>query len=272
MKKITALILVISLCACLCSCGGSLIDTVKGYLGKDTVERPADYIETKQNELYEYDVHKKYIVLVEYLGSEPDVVVPTEIDGKPVTVIGSSCFYRNTALQTVIVPEGIQKIENAAFYCCSSLRRAKLPESCTSYGEKLFSWCTSLEEIILPTGMTEIPDYAFNYCSSLTDIVWNSTVTHIGVRAFSFCEGLTSVEIPESVLTIDEFAFYECGTLQSVTLPPHTVYAPTAFNECEQATVSGGVVQTEVSDISEIPQESQASESIGEEISQTVSE
>lgn len=251
MKKITAFLSVVLAAALLCSCNSSLVTTIKGYLGQDTVERPADYIETKENEFYVYDVYKKYIELVEYIGDETDVVIPTEIDGKPVTTIGSSCFYRNSTMETVVVPEGIGVIKNAAFYCCTALRRAKLPDSCVSYGEKLFSWCTALETITLPAGMTAIPDYAFNNCTSLSEIIWNSTVTHIGVRAFSWCDGLTEVVLPDSVEYVADYAFYDCGTLISVSVPEHTKYASNAFDSCDNAVISGGIIEIETSDTSD---------------------
>lgn len=249
MKKIAVFLLAAILCFALCSCNSSLITTVKGYLGYDTVERPADYLETKENDLYVYDVYKKYIELVEYKGGETDVIVPTEIDGKPVTVIGSSCFYGNNTIETLVVPEGITDIENAAFYYCTSLRRARLPDSCVSYGEKLFSWCTALESITLPAGMTVIPDYAFNNCTALSEIIWNSTVTHIGVRAFSWCDSLTDVILPQSVEYISGYAFYHCGTLQTVSVPAGTRYAESAFYECDNAVVSGGITESDISDI-----------------------
>ncbi len=268
MKKITAVLIITLLCVSLCSCNSSLVTTIKGYLGQETVEKPAGYIETKENEFYVYDVFKKHIELLEYKGEEKDVIIPTELDGKPVTVIGDSCFYRNGSVETVIVPEGIEVIETAAFYCCSSLRRVSLPESCTSFGEKLFSWCEALESVKLPSGMTSVPDYAFNNCTSLAEIVWNTTVTHIGVRAFSFCEALNTVVLPESVTTIDSYAFYECGTLQSVVIPQGAQYASNAFEKCDNATVSGGIVMTENS---EAPEESSVSEEASEEASQIIS-
>ncbi|MBO7161803.1 MAG: leucine-rich repeat domain-containing protein [Clostridia bacterium] len=268
MKKITAVLIIALLCVSLCSCNSSLVTTIKGYLGQETVEKPAGYIETKENEFYVYDVFKKHIELLEYKGTEKDVVVPTELDGKPVTVIGDSCFYRNESVETVIVPEGIEVIETAAFYCCTSLRRASLPESCSSYGEKLFSWCTSLESIKLPSGMTSVPDYAFNNCTSLSEIIWNTTVTHIGVRAFSWCTSLNTVVLPENVQTVADYAFFNCGTLQSVIIPPETEYAPNAFEECDNATITGGTVMSETSDVSE---DSPEPEEISQEVSQTIS-
>lgn len=271
MKKLTALLTVVLLCVALCSCSGGFVDTIKGYLGQDTEEKPAGYIETKENDLYVYDVFKKYIEITEYKGEEKDVVVPSEIDGKPVKVIGTLCFYRDYSVETLVIPEGVETIENTAFYYCTSLRRVKLPDSCTSYGERLFSWCTSLETITIPAGMTVIPRLAFNNCTSLSEIVWNDKITDIGVRAFSWCTSLTEIALPESVLTVDDYAFYNCGTLQSVTIPTHTVYSANAFEKCDNATLSGGIVKTEdeVSDVSSeisepIAEESDASASISE--------
>lgn len=255
MKKLIALLTALLLCIPLCACNGSIITTVKGYLGQDTEEKPAGYIETKENDLYVYDVFKKYIEITEYKGTETDVVVPAEIDGKPVKVIGSLCFYREYTMETLVIPEGVETIENTAFYYCTALRRVKLPDSCVSYGERLFSWCTSLETVTIPAGMTSVPNYAFNSCTSLSEIVWNDSITDIGVRAFSFCTSLTEVTLPQSVQRVEDYAFYNCGTLQSVTIPDHTVYSPNAFEKCDNATVSGGIIMTETSDVSDVSEE-----------------
>ena len=113
-----------------------------------------------------------------------------------------------------------------------------------------------------------IINHLFHKYTSLTEIIWNTTVTHIGVRAFSWCTSLNTVVLPESVATIASYAFYECGTLQTVIIPPAAEYASNAFEKCDNATVTGGNVMTETSDVSE---DLSAPEEISEEISQTIS-
>lgn len=50
-----------------------------------------------------------------YNGTVPaELVIPSEINGKPVTVIGSSAFMFQT-LTDVVIPEGVKKIETSAF-------------------------------------------------------------------------------------------------------------------------------------------------------------
>ena len=261
MKRITALLLLAAVCVSMCSCGGSLVSTLKSYLGAADNKKPAGYIETVKTDEYEYDVYSDHVTLVEYLGNETEVLIPDTLGGKAVTVIGEYCFYENTVIETVAVPASVRSIETGAFYYCTSLRRVKLPSGCTSYGEKLFSWCTSLESVTIPAGMTVIPDYAFNNCTSLTEIIWGGNVTDIGVRSFSWCTSLVTLEIPEGVKAIGDYAFYNCGTLETVTLPgtPVTI-SDTAFEGCDKAAgipsgtdesvpgVSSGISDTETSE------------------------
>ena len=60
------------------------------------------------------------------------VVIPTAIEGYPVTAIQSSAFYQCILLPSVVIPESVRYIGSKAFYGCSQLKsiyfRSHAPE------------------------------------------------------------------------------------------------------------------------------------------------
>ena len=63
----------------------------------------------------------------------------------------------NTALQEVILPEGITSIGERAFQSCTTLKSIQLPKKVTKIGKYAFINCRQLTNIQLPDGVTEMP-------------------------------------------------------------------------------------------------------------------
>ena len=101
-----------------------------------------------------------------------DLVIPENIEGKPVATI-----------------------DGYAFFGCSSLSDITIGISVTSIGDGAFSGCSSLSDITIPDGVTSIGAVAFRDCSNLTSITIPNGVTSIGDGAFSGCESLTTIEV-----------------------------------------------------------------------------
>ena len=80
-------------------------------------------------------------VLVEYLGSDDDVIIP-----KGVKCIGENAF-EGSDLRSVVIPEGVVKIKSCAFYMCDSLRLVKFPGSIQKVDPSAFGDCYYLSEI-----------------------------------------------------------------------------------------------------------------------------
>jgi len=125
----------------------------------------------------------------------------------------------NTALQEVILPEGITSIGERAFQSCTTLKSIQLPKKVTKIGKYAFINCRQLTNIQLPDGVTEIGEYAFVDCSSLTEISIPMGVTKIGESTFRICENLTSIQLPETVTEIGSNAFYSCKSLKEINIP-----------------------------------------------------
>ncbi len=136
-----------------------------------------------------------------------------------VTKIESCAFSNCKALKKINIPEGVTEIGNDSFNNCPSLEEVTLPSTLRKIGSYAFKGCKSLKKINIPEGVTEINEYAFNGCLSLEEVTLPSTLTEIGLDAFTECKSLKEINIPEGVTKIGASAFHDCHSLEEVTLP-----------------------------------------------------
>ncbi len=196
------------------------------------------------------------------------VIIPSEIEGCPVTSIGDYAFYYCTSLTSVEIPDSITSIGYAAFCGCLSLTIVTIPNSVMNIVVDAFESCTSLTAIDvdegnefyssidgvlfskdkrqliiypcgkgsaynMPAGVTSIGDMAFYYCKNLTSISLPDSVNSIGDYAFCGCESLASVTIPNSATNIGQASFFGCESLASIVIPKSMKnIGDAAFSNC----------------------------------------
>ncbi len=141
------------------------------------------------------------------LNLNPNLEIPAEIGGKPVTSIGQSAFSGCYFLESITIPDSITSIGPSAFSFCGALKNITIPEGITSIEYSTFAHCVSLENITIPDSVTSIGEEAFFYCRSLKNITIPNSVEAIGDRAFYNCTSLENVVIPESVTSIGDSVF-----------------------------------------------------------------
>ena len=123
--------------------------------------------------------------LINYLSTEPDVIVPNRV-----TDLSSGLRY-NKYIRTVKLPDGMTEVGFMAFKDCTQLQRVELPDSIRSIDISAFENCTSLAEICLPEGLQKIRTAAFRNCSSLQTLAIPESVDFISSDVFEKCKQLT---------------------------------------------------------------------------------
>lgn len=224
-------------------------------------------------ELLTYKNYGDYIKITGCDESATEVVIPSEIEGLPVTSIGERAFFECYNLTAITIPDSITSIENSAFLSCDSLTSVDILASVENIGSGVFEGCMSLilinvaednanyssengilfnkdktelikypvqkpeTEYAVPESVTKITGSAFSYCKNLTSVSIPYGITKIESYTFYDCESLKSVEIPDSVTIIGENAFVCCKSLTSISIPESvTTIEKQAFCMCSGLT------------------------------------
>lgn len=125
-------------------------------------------------------------------------------------VIGESFLYNMTQIQELKLPQNITEIDKNAF-SKTNIQSIILPERLERIGFFAFEGCESLSKVSFNPNLKEIKSCAFQYCINLNSISLPTSLETIGNSAFLGCGNLTEVKIPESIRSIGDGAFSGCN-------------------------------------------------------------
>ena len=94
------------------------------------------------------------------------LVIPSEIEGCPVTEISGEAFAYQNHLTEVYIPGCVEIIGDGAFEG-SSVEKLTLENGIKSIGDYCFDNCVRLKELSLPESISFIGNKAFSYCTGL---------------------------------------------------------------------------------------------------------
>lgn len=188
---------------------------------------------------FEVSVVGETVTITGYLGTETDVVIPEQIGGKDVTVIGIGAFF-GSGLQSVTLNEGLVEIGTMAFagnsfdridipstvktigdgaFSQGSLRTLTLREGLKTIGDSAF-WDNEIQSLYIPDGVEAIGEEAF-IGNKLEDVRLPGTITFIGNHAFIGEEDKNNIHtliLEDGLSSIGEGAFKD-NSLESVRIP-----------------------------------------------------
>ena len=205
-----------------------------------------------------YTVDNEAVTITGYDGEAAEVVIPAEISGVAVKIIGGEAFRNKNTMTNVSIPEGIVTIEAKAFENCTALTAVDIPDTVTKVSANAFSNCTALEsvelsknlaflgegafggtavkEILIPKSLVDSDDGVFNTkyeedgveysvangpfaaCQSLKTVTFEKGTTVVADYLFAGCPGIEEITLPDTVTEIKEAAFKDCYNLSKVTM------------------------------------------------------
>lgn len=167
-------------------------------------------------EFFDYEKTSSEMTITAYTGptgENVDVVIPSVIDGLPVTQIGS-----NTVAQ-----HGANMVRYSIFGApdTAEIRSLTIPEGVLVLKENAFRTLKVSEPLQLPSSLERLESGCFEYYGG--DIVFSESgnLTYIGSYAFHGVRFIGTLVIPHGVKTIDSGAFY--GVKVSGIILPDTV-------------------------------------------------
>jgi hypothetical protein len=191
------------------------------------------------------------------------------------TYIGFYAFSGDDCLESLTLPEGLERIQSGACRNCAALSHAVIPAGVTSIAADAFTGCPlldslgetgsgcaleipweetclaalltgngTLRRVVLPERVTEIPEGLFAGCTGITELRLPDRITAIRDRAFAGCTGLASLQLPAALTELGASAFAGCTALETLEIPgcPASV-GQGAFADCtalREAYISGG--------------------------------
>lgn len=162
---------------------------------------------------WNYDAN--YAILRGYDGAGGDVVVPAEIDGFTVDVIGINVFKGDT-ITSLTLPETVLELRSNAVASCEKLTSVTLPQSLVVINRMNFFSCNALSEVTIPAGVRYIGDTSFRFCDALRKITFEGVCPAIDMDCFSVLPDDAVAYVPDDQLEAYTAAFENAGSTVSV--------------------------------------------------------
>ena len=211
---------------------------------------------------FEYTVTGDEATITGYTGSAENIVIPSELGGKPVTAIADKAFEGYKNIVNIYIPKTIKAIGEDAFQnATSSLIRFICYEGTENEWANIAIQKGNSE--LNPREFDDVAWFRLYECNLSGDMVYQASddaatlvryfgsdskvdipaelggkpVTEIGEWAFAYYSSLTEVTIPEGVTSIRAFAFRSCSSLTKATISEGvTSIGDSAFAYCSSLT------------------------------------
>lgn len=153
---------------------------------------------------------------------DKELIIPSHINGKPVTDIDECAFQENKEIKSVFIPYTVKRIDEDAFAGCENLEKVTFSEGLEYLIESSFYGCTSLKSVTLPSTLFSVGSYVFSHCSGLEEVIMLGCAD-IRSNAFDDCTSLKSFEMKcgaEKSYKVFDTAFTGCYAVEKVVFAP----------------------------------------------------
>lgn len=127
--------------------------------------------------------------------------------------------FMDSKIKKVILNNGIEVLEEGVFQLCKDLESINLPDSLQKIGSWCFSGCKKLAQIQIPNSVKEIGEGAFRYCNALKEITFPSSIYKVPKEVLQRSYNIERIVIKEGIKEIGQDAFSGCTDLKIVEIP-----------------------------------------------------
>ena len=166
----------------------------------------------------------------------------TDVDlGKGITVITNGMFYNCKNLESLTIPEQIERFYDRYSYTGNS--SDKPFEGCVNLKNIYFKAkdislvrylsLPSLTNIVIGSTVESLPDRAFSGYKYLENVTFENGLLVLPNECFKNCTSLKNITLPDSMMSVGKSAFENCFNLKSVTFSKNlNTISPSAFKGC----------------------------------------
>lgn len=127
---------------------------------------PVSVYKEASKDFYSYIDLGDSIKIIKYEGIGGRLVIPSEIDSKPVKYLGMDFIPEGCRVTCVVLPDTLEFIGAAAFLNDQYISSIHLGKNVKTIDSMAFAGCTSLGDMVIPASVKEIGNYAFIYSST----------------------------------------------------------------------------------------------------------
>lgn len=167
---------------------------------------------------FSYHVEKNNTVVIDdYTGTDDILVIPMELDGKPVETIGN--LSRNATVEGVMLPASAKCMEAEAFADWTGLKVVMFRNGIETIGDYAFRDCVQLRHVYMSSQIAGFGKGVFCGCIKLRTVELPEGITVLKKDTFAQCKGLRYVKLPESLKEIEQGCFVECNSMNFLCIP-----------------------------------------------------
>ena len=107
-----------------------------------------------------------------YTGTDENVVIPSEINGKKVVKLAGSAFKGNATVKRVVIPSTVNTIEGKVFQDCTALETVVLFDTVKKIDDTAFTTCKSFKMLLINSVYDLVNEWTCSSAAKIDRLMW----------------------------------------------------------------------------------------------------
>jgi len=176
---------------------------VSAGLAAQAEENPWDF------DLYDYK-------MMDYRGESSAVIIPEDMDGCTVDILGFGLFNDNDTLASLTLPSTLRQIEGNVIAFCDNLTELIIPEGVQVIGDNSFIGNPCLTELVIPASVRYIGTSSFGSNDNLKKVTFLGECPIFAGAAFDWIADGAEIYVPDDQYDEYAAALYEAECYSTI--------------------------------------------------------